>query len=581
MKKKFLIGMAVLLSASLFFLGCGGDDDGEDNPGPSASKAKSLALTFDKPVTGQPAATEIDADEYTGSIAWKHGADFAETLGAGANFAASTVYKAVITLTAKDGYTFDGVAANDFTHADAESIDNPEGTGTTIMVNVVFPITLLAGGGKNPVDATDLTELAIRPVKNAAPVTSVEKTQYSASVAWKDDADAPYTANFAPNAIYTAVVTLTANPAYTFAGVTAGTTLFSCTGASSVTNAAVTEGKVVVTIVFQATEGTEDDPTIVTAVELKDSITAPVTGGTPDAAFTITGAQTGQFTAGNVSWKTGGTAAGDTFEGNAVYTAEVTLTPAQNYTFAEAEDFEYDGATVTQTAVGDDKKVTVTVTFGVTDTVVSEVELANAITAPKTGIEPDAEFASPDDEQYTGGAVTWTNNANVAVEDGTKFEVGTVYKATVTLTAEAGYTFATAEDFTYDKLGVTQTVNADGTVTVIVTFGQTTAAVGGTTVNVGVKQTITVTPSAGSLEDLTITKDGDSVTLTVANADEFTNITWYLDAGETAAATNVATYELDPDNLKVSKHTVTVTGTKDGKLYSEQVPFMVEAAGDL
>jgi uncharacterized protein (TIGR02145 family) len=62
---------------------------------------------FTNPVTGAAPQTTIPAtDRYTGSIKWMD----AEGDFAGAAFAAEMVYRAIITLTAKDGYTFAGLA---------------------------------------------------------------------------------------------------------------------------------------------------------------------------------------------------------------------------------------------------------------------------------------------------------------------------------------------------------------------------------------------------------------------------------------------------------------------------------------
>ena len=77
-----------------------------------------------------PVTTIIETAQYTGTVAWN---------GSPATFAASTVYTATITLTAKSGYTLTGVAANFFTVAGATSDTNPVNSG---VVTAVFPATL-------------------------------------------------------------------------------------------------------------------------------------------------------------------------------------------------------------------------------------------------------------------------------------------------------------------------------------------------------------------------------------------------------------------------------------------------------
>jgi len=81
------------------------------------------------PVTGATPVTAItETAQYTGTVAWN---------GMPANFAASTVYTATITLTAKTGCTLSGVTANSFTLAGA-SASNAVNSG---VVTAVFPVT--------------------------------------------------------------------------------------------------------------------------------------------------------------------------------------------------------------------------------------------------------------------------------------------------------------------------------------------------------------------------------------------------------------------------------------------------------
>jgi hypothetical protein len=56
-----------------------------------------------------PETTAINTAQYTGTVAWQTSAGAAFS---GSAFVASTVYKALVTLSAKTGYTFDGVTAN-------------------------------------------------------------------------------------------------------------------------------------------------------------------------------------------------------------------------------------------------------------------------------------------------------------------------------------------------------------------------------------------------------------------------------------------------------------------------------------
>ena len=90
------------------------------------------------PVKGEmPGLTVPQTSEYTGSIAWSR------TGGAGHSgaFAGNTLYTATITLTARAGFTFNGVPA-DFFLIDGAATTNPEGNGNTIVVTANFPATL-------------------------------------------------------------------------------------------------------------------------------------------------------------------------------------------------------------------------------------------------------------------------------------------------------------------------------------------------------------------------------------------------------------------------------------------------------
>jgi hypothetical protein len=103
--------------------------------GNTAVTASSLSGKVTAPVRGEtPDTTAINEAQYTGTIVWQTSNGTTHT-GA---FAASTVYRAVVTLTAKTGYTFDGVGGNSFTYTGATSVTNAANSGT---VTITFPAT--------------------------------------------------------------------------------------------------------------------------------------------------------------------------------------------------------------------------------------------------------------------------------------------------------------------------------------------------------------------------------------------------------------------------------------------------------
>lgn len=95
-----------------------------------------LALTdkLTAPVTGGKPVTSITGDQYTGTVTWN---------GTPTKFLSYTDYTATVTLMAKAGYTFSGVAQNTLTHsgATANGVTHAAGTGGVLTVIVVFPKT--------------------------------------------------------------------------------------------------------------------------------------------------------------------------------------------------------------------------------------------------------------------------------------------------------------------------------------------------------------------------------------------------------------------------------------------------------
>ena len=87
------------------------------------------------PVTGEtPSTTAIDDTQYTGTIAWFESDG---TTAVDGDFEATTVYKAIVTLTAKAKYTMTGVAANSFTYT-GSTVTNLINSG---IATIAFPAT--------------------------------------------------------------------------------------------------------------------------------------------------------------------------------------------------------------------------------------------------------------------------------------------------------------------------------------------------------------------------------------------------------------------------------------------------------
>ncbi len=197
-------------------------------PATAATVVNTLALDLlvVTPVNGAtPNTTAIDQPQYTGTIAWYESDGTTPVTG---NFAASTVYIAKVSLTAKTGYTLTGVGANTFTYTGA-TVTNSADSG---VVTAVFPAT-----AATVVNTLALDLLVVTPVNGATPnTTAIDQPQYTGTIAWyESDGTTPVTGNFAASTVYIAKVSLTAKTGYTLTGVGANT--FTCTSAK-VINAA-------------------------------------------------------------------------------------------------------------------------------------------------------------------------------------------------------------------------------------------------------------------------------------------------------------------------------------------------------
>jgi hypothetical protein len=166
---------------------------------------------------GYPATTIVETAQYTGTVTWSPNHP---------TFAAVTQYTATISLTAKEGYTLQGVAENFFAVPGANSVTNAANSGS---ITAIFPAT-------NPSASTVVSISAIQgistPVTGETPATGiVETAQYTGNVAWS-----PNHSTFAAATQYTATISLTAKEGYTLQGVAEN--FFAVPGANSVTNAA-------------------------------------------------------------------------------------------------------------------------------------------------------------------------------------------------------------------------------------------------------------------------------------------------------------------------------------------------------
>jgi len=176
-----------------------------------------------------------------------------------------------------------------------------------------------------------------------------------------------------------------------------------------------------------------------------DTITLPVphAGIAPAATLTIGG--TAEFTlkAGSIVWKesnASGADAPDKFAAGKTYYAEFVIEPKDNTVTLQGlktSNFTVTGFTVSSAVYNStdgSMKLGVTASSA-TETLVTVGNVAG-ITAPATSNTPAAGVTA--DTEYTG-TVTWLEDG--VAFSGTTFTAGKTYTATVTLTAEADYTF--------------------------------------------------------------------------------------------------------------------------------------------
>jgi hypothetical protein len=191
------------------------------------------------PVAGQtPDTGPIAEDQYTGTIVWQtgEGQDHSNITP----FAPVAVYKAVVSLAAKTGWTLEGVAQDAFGYSGA-LVANAANSG---IVTITFPAT-----DPVTVDDFELDALVTPPVAKANPVTTpIDDEQYEGTIAWQTSGGAPHGGAFGYGTAYKAVVTLTAKTGWTFAGVAQDAFGYSGASAANAANSGI------VTITFPETE---------------------------------------------------------------------------------------------------------------------------------------------------------------------------------------------------------------------------------------------------------------------------------------------------------------------------------------
>jgi len=379
------------------------------------------AITVTAPVTGAIPNTVASGtgDFSIGAVSWSpiH-----------SSFQGNTAYTATVVLTANTGFTFAGGLTGIVTINGNSVLPIVTNNGGTVTLSYTFAPT-----GLMPIANAAIT--VTTPVTDQVPNTVASGTgDFSiGAVSWS-----PAHNPFQGGTAYTATVELTANTGFTFTGGLMGTVAINGQTATVANNTGAT---VTLSHTFEPTDLTPIENAAIT-------VTAPVTGAIPN---TIAGG-TGNFTVGAVSWSP----AHNPFQGGTAYTAMVELTANTGFTFTGGlmGTVAINGQTA---MVTNNTGATVTLSHAFPVTLLTPITNAEiTVTAPVTGATPNATASGTGD--FTLGAVSWSPNRS-------PFRGNTAYTATVTLTANTGFTFADGltGTVTINETTITPTIAGNGT----------------------------------------------------------------------------------------------------------------------
>ena len=500
--------------AALSLTGCRSHDDS----GPIG--ITSAVITVTAPVTGAaPSATANGVGSFAiGPVTWSPAVS--------GTFAAETAYTAGVTLTANSGYTFKGLANASINGNTAVITGN---TGSAVTLTFTFPAT------SEPAVVTIAAIPGLtQPIAKEFPSTGIETAQYIGTVTWNPDH-----VMFAAGTVYTAAITLTAKGGYTLQGVAANFFTVAGATATNAANSGVVTAVFPPAIVqtfavsFATPTGSgaasadpetaEEDATVTISADpdngfrfirweivsggtfafTPNATTNPATFTMPESDVSIRAVfeelppNTPNLNVSHphfdaVSFGYAQPAAVDVEIHNSG-TGEAAVTSIE-LIGDDPEAFILGGNTGAQAiAIGARPVITVQPNAGLavgTYTAVINVNYdgeyspafnlvsftvhaalidspaVTGITAPATGAVPDTSAVAGNN--FTVGAVTWSGSP-------VRFAAGVAYTASVTLTANTGYTFTGLITATIDGFTAAIGSNSGSTVTLSRTFDATAA----------------------------------------------------------------------------------------------------------
>lgn len=280
----------------------------------------------------------------------------------------------------------------------------------------------------------------------------VDTDQYSIQMySWFPSPGRGYT--FEPNREYTATISLIPKDGYTLDGMQKG--LFTVNGEAK--EFQEQSSSATITIMKISFPKTVKAPVDTSSIWL----TAPVTGAVAEKKIKDT-----QFTA-TVEWKPA-LNADDTFAAGTVYTATITLTPAEDYTLDGVEK-DFFKVTNARTTANEANSGVVTAVFHKTIEPVNLKQI-KGVTKPVTGGYPWTDIE--DTNQYIG-SVEWEPE----IPSGKMFQADTEYTATITLIIQSGYTKKGIPKDFFEVEGAVSVTNDEDSDIVKATFARTDATV--------------------------------------------------------------------------------------------------------
>jgi hypothetical protein len=413
------------------------------------------------PVAGETPVTEITENaQYSGTVIWKDNPSV---------FTDSTVYIATIVLTAKEGYTLQGVEADFFKVEGAVSVSNNANSG---VVTAVFQTDtdLLPS---TPITSAEIIITA--PVNGAVPDTAANGAGNFTigAVSWS-----PKDSPFLGNTVYTATVTLTANSRCTFNELNKATINGQIAVVSNNTDKAITLSytfpetydKTVTSIVIKTQPitltYTHDDPLdligLVVTLTYDDNTKEDVaTSSFASKNITASPSQGNSLvrsknnnrpvviTYGDLTPLATGNLIVDpkiidfivdpipeqTYTGNQILPIvmvkddTIKLTKTTDYTVTYANNTNPGTASVTITGMGNYEGSSGRAEFTINPETITDVDIV--VIAPVPGAAPTTPIGA---DKFTVAAVSWSPAHN-------PFQNGIVYTVELLLTANNGYTF--------------------------------------------------------------------------------------------------------------------------------------------